>query len=189
MTLYLPAWEFAPEIQFCNRSAYKTSTSAPFIFFSQVQTGSRISACGFQTASWLRNEIMHTVKQKSFKIMKCKYSQHTTKRSLPSAWLTYWFLEGEVMASSRNSVQFYRTTRRYIARKTLFFATAVRTTNPALIQNVLGGKINILGGHSTGHSKQNVYMYMCPIPDGFWDRAISLDSPKIVDKKETLSKR
>jgi hypothetical protein len=30
------------------------------------------------------------------------------------------------------------------------------------------------------------YMYMCPIPKGFRDRAISLYSSKIVDKKEIL---
>jgi hypothetical protein len=35
-------------------------------------------------------------------------------------------------------------------------------------------KVNILGGHTIGHSKQNMYMYMCPIPNGFRDRAISL---------------
>jgi hypothetical protein len=31
-----------------------------------------------------------------------------------------------------------------------------------------------------------VCMYMCPIPNGFRDRAISLYSSKIVDKKEIL---
>jgi hypothetical protein len=30
------------------------------------------------------------------------------------------------------------------------------------------------------------YMYMCPIPNGFRDRAISLYSTKIVGKKEIL---
>jgi hypothetical protein len=30
------------------------------------------------------------------------------------------------------------------------------------------------------------YMYMCPIPNGFRDRALSLYSSKIVDKKEVL---
>jgi hypothetical protein len=54
------------------------------------------------------------------------------------------------------------------------------------IQGVPGVKLNILGGHSIGHSKQNVYMYMCPIPNGFRDRAISLCSSKIVNKKEIL---
>jgi hypothetical protein len=44
------------------------------------------------------------------------------------------------------------------------------------IQGVPGGKLNILGGHRDGHSKQNVYMYMCPIPNSFRDRAISLYS-------------
>jgi hypothetical protein len=31
-----------------------------------------------------------------------------------------------------------------------------------------------------------MYMYMCPIPNGFRDRAVSLYSCKIVDKKEIL---
>jgi hypothetical protein len=30
------------------------------------------------------------------------------------------------------------------------------------------------GYNSIGHSEQKVYMYMCPIPNGFRDRAISL---------------
>jgi hypothetical protein len=34
---------------------------------------------------------------------------------------------------------------------------------------------------------KNVYMYMCPIPNCFRDRNISLYSSKIVDKKEILS--
>jgi hypothetical protein len=33
-------------------------------------------------------------------------------------------------------------------------------------------------------SKQKMYMYMCLIPNGFRDTAISLYSSKIVDKKE-----
>jgi hypothetical protein len=41
-------------------------------------------------------------------------------------------------------------------------------------------------GHSIGHSKQKLYMYACPIPNGFRDRATSLDSSKIVDNKEIL---
>jgi hypothetical protein len=39
------------------------------------------------------------------------------------------------------------------------------------IQDVPGRKDNILGGHSIGHSKQKLYMNMCPIPNGFRDRA------------------
>jgi hypothetical protein len=35
------------------------------------------------------------------------------------------------------------------------------------IQNVPGGKVNILGGHSIGHSKQILYSFMCSIPNGF----------------------
>jgi hypothetical protein len=40
------------------------------------------------------------------------------------------------------------------------------------IQDVLGGKVNILGDHSIGHSKKKVYVNMCPIPNGFRDRAV-----------------
>jgi hypothetical protein len=36
------------------------------------------------------------------------------------------------------------------------------------------GKINILEGHSIGHSEQKSVMYIYPIPNGFRDRAISL---------------
>jgi hypothetical protein len=35
------------------------------------------------------------------------------------------------------------------------------------IQGVPGGKVNILGGRSIGHSKQKLYMCMCSIPNGF----------------------
>jgi hypothetical protein len=31
---------------------------------------------------------------------------------------------------------------------------------------------NILGDHSIGHSKKEVYMKMCPIPNRFRDRAV-----------------
>jgi hypothetical protein len=34
--------------------------------------------------------------------------------------------------------------------------------------------------------KVYMYMYMCPIPNSFQDRAISLYSSKTVDKKEIL---
>jgi hypothetical protein len=40
------------------------------------------------------------------------------------------------------------------------------------VQGVPGGKVNILGGHSIGHFKKKLYMNMCPIPNGFRDRAI-----------------
>jgi hypothetical protein len=49
---------------------------------------------------------------------------------------------------------------------------------------VAGGKVILLGGHSIGHSKQN--LHMCPSPNGFWDIAISLYSSNIDDKKEIL---
>jgi hypothetical protein len=37
-------------------------------------------------------------------------------------------------------------------------------TQTIYIQGVPGGRVNILGGHRIGQSKQKVYMYMCPIP-------------------------
>jgi hypothetical protein len=39
-------------------------------------------------------------------------------------------------------------------------------------QSVPKGKINILGGHSIGHSKQEPYMNMSHIPNDFRGRAI-----------------
>jgi hypothetical protein len=55
---------------------------------------------------------------------------------------------------------------------------AMKTNEGIDIQSVQGGKVNILGGHSIAHSKrkEKVYMYKCPIPNGFGDRAISLYS-------------
>jgi hypothetical protein len=50
------------------------------------------------------------------------------------------------------------------------------------IQNVTGGKVDIL----RGHSQQKMYMYKCPILNVFPDRAISLHNSIIVDKKEIL---
>jgi hypothetical protein len=47
-------------------------------------------------------------------------------------------------------------------------------------------KINILGGHDVGNSKQKMYMYMFPIPNGFSNTPISLYSSTSVDKKEIL---
>jgi hypothetical protein len=61
------------------------------------------------------------------------------------------------------------------------------TSQRSNIQSVQGGKVDILRGHSIGHSKQKyVHIYMCPIPNGFRDRAISLCGSKSVDKKEIL---
>jgi hypothetical protein len=56
-------------------------------------------------------------------------------------------------------------------------------------KNIQCPRVSILEGHSIGHSKQKiiyVYIYMCYIPNCFQDRAISLFSSKIVDKKEIL---
>jgi hypothetical protein len=44
----------------------------------------------------------------------------------------------------------------------------------SLIQDVPGGKVNILGDHSIGHSKKKVYMDMCPIPNDFRHSARSI---------------
>jgi hypothetical protein len=37
----------------------------------------------------------------------------------------------------------------------------------AIYTGVPGGKVNILGGHSIGHSKKKVYMSMYLMPNGF----------------------
>jgi hypothetical protein len=34
-----------------------------------------------------------------------------------------------------------------------------------VIQSVPGGKVNILGGHSIGHSSQKLYTHMYPTPN------------------------
>jgi hypothetical protein len=51
------------------------------------------------------------------------------------------------------------------------------------------GKVNILRGHSIGHSKQKKKkdMYSCPIPNCLRDRAITLYSLKIFDQKDYIS--
>jgi hypothetical protein len=51
-----------------------------------------------------------------------------------------------------------------------FLVSCVRS-----IQDVPRAKVNILLGYDIGHSKKKtVYMYMCPIPNGFRDRTLSL---------------
>jgi hypothetical protein len=54
-----------------------------------------------------------------------------------------------------------------------------------IIQNVKGGKVNILGGRSIGHSKQKVYMYMSPIPKSFRDRAMDVIA-RIKERQDAL---
>jgi hypothetical protein len=39
------------------------------------------------------------------------------------------------------------------------------------------------GGHSIGHSKEKIYMYMFPIPNGFRDGPISLCNSKLLIRK------
>jgi hypothetical protein len=55
------------------------------------------------------------------------------------------------------------------------------------IQSVPGGKVNILGGPSIGHSKKLLYMYeyMCPIPKGFRDRGVDVTAP-IKERQDAL---
>jgi hypothetical protein len=55
-------------------------------------------------------------------------------------------------------------------------------------EGVPGGEVNrpILGSHNIGHSKEKLYMYMCPILNRFGDRATSLYSSEVVEKKQIL---
>jgi hypothetical protein len=57
------------------------------------------------------------------------------------------------------------------------------------IQDISGRKVNILGGHSIGHYKQKVCMYLCPIPNDFRVRDISLYSSLNLAPNSVLSSR
>jgi hypothetical protein len=83
--------------------------------------------------------------------------------------------------------------KRVNVRKYVFMATRIFVNSELLLTVIKslhtggpGVKFIIRGGHSIDHSKQKVYMYMCPIPNSFRDRAISLYSSNIVDEKELL---
>jgi hypothetical protein len=54
------------------------------------------------------------------------------------------------------------------------------------MQGVPGGEVNILGDNSIIILSKKVYMYICPISNGFRERAVSLYSSKSIDKKEIL---
>jgi hypothetical protein len=102
-----------------------------------------------------------------------------TSDALLSAWFmfVYWrdyysILNTEAKCSSETSVDFQRTTWRYIPFVFLLLSFWFNPFN--YIQGVPGGKVNTLRGHSIGHSKHELYMYVCPIPNCFRDRAISL---------------
>jgi hypothetical protein len=56
----------------------------------------------------------------------------------------------------------------------------------AYIEDVPGGKVNIVGGLVSVILSKKVYMYMYPIPNGFRDTVITLYICKVVDKKEIL---
>jgi hypothetical protein len=49
-----------------------------------------------------------------------------------------------------------------------------KTVSIQTVQDVPGGKVNILGGHNIGHSKQKECVYMSPNPNGFRDTFISM---------------
>jgi hypothetical protein len=68
--------------------------------------------------------------------------------------------------------------------KTCLSATLSTTNSTWLDPGLSLLSINI--GHSK-QKKKKMYMHICPIPKGFLDRAISLYSSKIVEKKEILS--
>jgi hypothetical protein len=72
-----------------------------------------------------------------------------------------------------------------LAQHVTSFVVALRQKRRKIdIQGVPEGKMNNLGGHSIGYSKQKMYMYMCSILNRFRDTDISLYRSKDVDKKE-----
>jgi hypothetical protein len=46
---------------------------------------------------------------------------------------------------------------------------SIFTSDVLNLENIPGGKVSILGGHSIGHSNKKLYMYMCPILNDFRD--------------------
>jgi hypothetical protein len=57
------------------------------------------------------------------------------------------------------------------------------------VQNVPGGKVNIVGGHSIGHSKQkNVYVHVS-YSERFPRLILELYSSIIINKKEIIRKK
>jgi hypothetical protein len=70
-------------------------------------------------------------------------------------------------------IYIYKTQKKIRKNILVYF---IYISNNNAIQNIPGRKVNILGGHSISHSKQKFYMFMCPIPNGFGDRVISLYS-------------
>jgi hypothetical protein len=68
----------------------------------------------------------------------------------------------------------------------LSISCSIQVTCVCVIEGCPGGKVSILRGHSIGHSKEKIDVYMVATPNGFGDRDISLYSSKIVDKKEIL---
>jgi hypothetical protein len=65
-----------------------------------------------------------------------------------------------------------------------YFSVAI--TASVTRQGVPGGKVNIWEVIVSVILSKILYMHMCPIPNGFRDRAISLYNSKIVDKKKII---
>jgi hypothetical protein len=82
------------------------------------------------------------------------------KQTGPKAMPVFFFyLEDRAICFPEISVDFQRSARRHIPED--------RTLHN--IQNVPGGKVNILGEGVIVSAilSKKVYMYMCPIPNGF----------------------
>jgi hypothetical protein len=65
----------------------------------------------------------------------------------------------------------------------------MRPYSSETIQGDSGVKVNILGAYSIGHCNRNIYMYMCPILNGYRDEifeSIHTKAAGMVIKKEKL---
>jgi len=105
----------------------------------------------------------------SNKLLKLKYIHHyfflkfLTKKSRCVLWAGVFYGPG-------NTVHIYRHI--YIIHTYIY--RGIYTYIHTYIQGVPLRKVSILGGHNIGHSKQELYLYMCPIPNVFRDRAMSM---------------
>jgi hypothetical protein len=102
----------------------------------------------------------------------------------------------QAVHSSETSVHFYLTTRRYNPEDSNILHNHRRESISSHI--VPGGLKYTVSQEERSIFwevivsvilSRKMYMYMCPIPNGFRDGAISLYSSKIVDKKEILCKK
>jgi hypothetical protein len=85
--------------------------------------------------------------------------------------------------------------KRYLLKCIIIFLASVQSfrcdnyshsVKLRIIWNVCVGKVIFWEVTVSVILSKKLYMYMCPIPNGFRDTAISLYSSKIVDKKEIL---